>query len=68
MGPSLDTVVDQSRSVADAGFAGVWVGQRTGRDALTTLAVAGREVPGIELGVGVVRPIPGTRSPSPRRR
>ncbi|MGP3935560.1 hypothetical protein [Nonomuraea sp. KM88] len=39
MGPSLDTVIDQSQAAAKAGFAGVWLGQRTGRDALTTLAV-----------------------------
>jgi hypothetical protein len=32
-GPSLDTVVDQVRAAAAAGFAGVWSGQRTGRDA-----------------------------------
>jgi F420-dependent oxidoreductase-like protein len=58
MGPSLDAVVDQARAAADAGFAGVWVGQRTGRDALTTLAVAGSQVPGVELGTGVVPTYP----------
>ncbi|WP_433445458.1 LLM class flavin-dependent oxidoreductase [Nonomuraea sp. CA-141351] len=41
-------------SAAKAGFAGVWLGQRTGRDAPTTLAVAGRQTLGIELGTAVV--------------
>jgi alkanesulfonate monooxygenase SsuD/methylene tetrahydromethanopterin reductase-like flavin-dependent oxidoreductase (luciferase family) len=58
MGPSLDTVIDQARAAATAGFAGVWLGQRTGRDALTALAVAGRQVPGIELGTGPVPTYP----------
>lgn len=58
MGPSLEAVADQSQAAAKAGFAGVWVGQRTGRDALTTLAVAGCQTPGIELGTAVVPTYP----------
>lgn len=58
MGPSLETIIDQSRAAAVAGFAGAWLAQRTGRDALTALAVAGRQVPGIELGVAVVPTYP----------
>ncbi len=58
MGPSLETVIDQSQAAAEAGFAGVWLGQRTGRDALTTLALAGRQTPGIELGTAVVPTYP----------
>jgi F420-dependent oxidoreductase-like protein len=58
MGPSLETVIDQSQAAAKAGFAGVWLGQRTGRDALTTLALAGRQTPGIELGTAVVPTYP----------
>ncbi|NBE97094.1 TIGR03564 family F420-dependent LLM class oxidoreductase [Nonomuraea sp. KC401] len=58
MGPSLDTVIEQCRAAATAGFAGVWLGQRTGRDALTTLAVAGRQAPGIELGTTAVPTYP----------
>ncbi|GAA3115998.1 TIGR03564 family F420-dependent LLM class oxidoreductase [Nonomuraea salmonea] len=57
-GPSLDVIVDQSRAAATAGFAGVWLGQRDGRDALTTLAVAGRQVSGIEFGTAVVPSYP----------
>ncbi|MEV0223126.1 TIGR03564 family F420-dependent LLM class oxidoreductase [Streptomyces sp. NPDC050704] len=58
MGPSLDTVVDQARAAATAGFSGVWLGQRTGRDALTALAVTGRQAPGIELGTTAVPTYP----------
>ncbi|MFC0105899.1 TIGR03564 family F420-dependent LLM class oxidoreductase [Kibdelosporangium aridum] len=58
MGPSLETVVDRFRAAAATGLAGVWLAQRTGRDALTTLAVAGRQVPGIELGTAVVPTYP----------
>ncbi|GAA1682096.1 TIGR03564 family F420-dependent LLM class oxidoreductase [Nonomuraea maheshkhaliensis] len=58
MGPSLEAVADQVQGAAKAGFAGAWVGQRTGRDALTTLAVAGSRTPGIELGTAVVPTYP----------
>ncbi|MER7361314.1 TIGR03564 family F420-dependent LLM class oxidoreductase [Nonomuraea wenchangensis] len=58
MGPSLDAVIDQFQAAAKAGFAGVWLGQRTGRDALTTLAVAGRQTPGTQLGTAVVPTYP----------
>lgn len=57
-GPSLAGVLDQTRAAAEGGFAGVWLSQRTSRDALTTLAVAGREVPGIELGTAVIPTYP----------
>ncbi|WP_432838220.1 TIGR03564 family F420-dependent LLM class oxidoreductase [Dactylosporangium sp. CA-092794] len=58
MGPSLEAVVDQTRAAAAAGFGGVWLAQRTGRDALSALAVAGREVRGIELGTAVIPTYP----------
>ncbi|WP_433009211.1 TIGR03564 family F420-dependent LLM class oxidoreductase [Kribbella sp. CA-294648] len=50
---SLDGVVEQVREAAD-GFATAWISQALGVDALTALAVAGREVGGIELGTAVV--------------
>ncbi|WP_020390041.1 TIGR03564 family F420-dependent LLM class oxidoreductase [Kribbella catacumbae] len=50
---SLDDVVQQTREAAD-GFATAWISQALGSDALTALAVAGREVDGIELGTAVV--------------
>ena len=47
-------VVDQLRRLADAGFDHAFVTQIFGPDALTLLAAAGAEVPGIGLGTGVV--------------
>ena len=45
-------------AVADQGFAAYWLPQIFGVDALTALAVVGREVPGIELGTAVVPTYP----------
>lgn len=50
----IDDVVGQARSIADAGFSSAWITQVFGYDALTILALVGREVPGIELGTAVV--------------
>jgi F420-dependent oxidoreductase-like protein len=50
---SLDDVVQQVREAA-GGFATAWISQALGLDALTALAIAGREVPGIELGTAVI--------------
>ena len=47
-------VVDQLRRLADAGFDHAFATQIFGPDALTLLAAAGAEVPGIRLGTGVV--------------
>ncbi len=55
---ALDEFVSDVRSAADAGFASAWAPQIFGLDALTALAVAGREVPGIELGTAVVPTYP----------
>lgn len=54
----LDEFVSDVRAAADAGFASAWAPQIFGLDALTALAVAGREVPGIELGTAVVPTYP----------
>lgn len=54
----IDTIVDAARAAADDGFASFWIPQIFGMDALTALAVAGREVPGIELGTAVVPTYP----------
>ncbi|OUC99897.1 TIGR03564 family F420-dependent LLM class oxidoreductase [Streptosporangium minutum] len=43
---------------ADDGFSSVWMSNIFGLDALTALAVAGSQVPGIELGTGVVPTYP----------
>ncbi|MGW3361974.1 TIGR03564 family F420-dependent LLM class oxidoreductase [Streptosporangium canum] len=43
---------------ADDGFSSAWMSNIFGLDALTALAVAGSQVPGIELGTGVVPTYP----------
>lgn len=43
---------------ADDGFSSAWVSNIFGLDALTALAVIGSQVPGIELGTGVVPTYP----------
>ena len=54
----IDTIIDAARATAEDGFASFWLPQIFGMDALTALAVAGREVPGIELGTAVVPTYP----------
>jgi F420-dependent oxidoreductase-like protein len=60
---SVGEVVARVRLAADEGFGGFWLPQTASVDALTALAVAGREVGGIRLGTAVV-PIQG-RHPIP---
>ncbi len=60
---SVADAVDRIRVAAAEGFGMVWLPQTNGLDAFTVLAVAGREVPDIELGTAVV-PIQG-RHPIP---
>ncbi len=55
---ALDKLADQLRRAADDGFASVWMANIFGLDALTSLAVAGSRVPGIELGTAVVPTYP----------
>jgi 5,10-methylenetetrahydromethanopterin reductase len=57
----LDAVIAEVRRTAEYGLAGYWAAMLTGQDTLTALALAGREVSGLELGTAVV-PIP-LRSP-----
>jgi len=54
----LGALENQIRSAAEAGFASAWLANIFGLDALTALAVAGRDVPGIELGTTVVPTYP----------
>ena len=58
MSGTLDDIVAEARAAADDGFATYWVAQLFGQDALTVLAVVGREVPDIELGTAVVPTYP----------
>ena len=57
-GDSLGGLVEAVREAAEARIRRVWVPQLIGLDALTAIAVAGREVPGIELGTAVVPTYP----------
>ena len=54
----LGEMATRFRAVADRGFASVWLPQSAGFDALTVLAVAGAQVPGIELGTSVIPTYP----------
>jgi 5,10-methylenetetrahydromethanopterin reductase len=55
---NVETVTAAARAARDDGFAHLWIPQIFGIDALTALAVAGREVPDIELGTAVVPTFP----------
>lgn len=56
--PSVAAAVAAAKQVESEGFDGFFIPQIFGLDALTTLAVVGREVPRIELGTGVVPTYP----------
>lgn len=55
---TIDEGVAEVRSVAESGLASVWVPQIFSFDALTLLAIVGREVDGIDLGTSVVPTYP----------
>ena len=56
--PTIDKAVADAKQVEAEGFDGYFIPQIFGLDALTTLAIVGREVPRIELGTGVVPTYP----------
>ena len=55
---SIDSFISSAREAASAGFATIWTPQIFGLDALTCIALAGREVPGIEFGTAVIPTYP----------
>ncbi|MGD9703285.1 MAG: LLM class F420-dependent oxidoreductase [Acidimicrobiia bacterium] len=55
---TIDQVVAEALKAEADGFASFWVPQIFGHDALTVLAIVGREVPRIELGTSVVPTFP----------
>jgi F420-dependent oxidoreductase-like protein len=55
---TLDAYLAEVRAAAAAGIKEFWLGDRLAWDPLTLLTIAGREVPGIGLGAGVVRTYP----------
>src|SRR5882757_7516209 len=56
--PPLAQVRDALQRAADQGFASAWMSNIFGVDALTALAVAGSQVPRIEVGTAVVPTYP----------
>jgi F420-dependent oxidoreductase-like protein len=55
----VDELIGQTRQAADAGLKSVWFSQLPlSQDAVTVAALAGREVPGIEVGTSVVPTYP----------
>jgi F420-dependent oxidoreductase-like protein len=55
---ALGNLTDQLRRAADDGLASLWMTNIFGLEALTALAVAGSQVPGIELGTAVIPSYP----------
>ncbi|MBB5918622.1 F420-dependent oxidoreductase-like protein [Nocardia transvalensis] len=55
---ALRRITDDLAQAADEGFDSAWLSHIFGIDALTALAVAGSQVPGIELGTAVVPTYP----------
>ncbi|MFC4083223.1 TIGR03564 family F420-dependent LLM class oxidoreductase [Amycolatopsis samaneae] len=51
---TIDELVALTRDAADAGLSSAWFAQLFGHDAIAAAAIAGREVPGIEVGTSVV--------------
>jgi F420-dependent oxidoreductase-like protein len=61
-GADLDAIVAQAVELESAGFASLWSANIFGLDAITTMAIIGRETERIELGTAVVPSYP--RHPS----
>lgn len=57
-GRTVEEHVAGARQAADRRLSSVWASQIFGIDALTSLAVVAHEVPGIELGTGVIPTYP----------
>ncbi|MFT6391910.1 MAG: F420-dependent oxidoreductase-like protein [Ilumatobacter sp.] len=55
---TVDDVVAEARQIEADGFASYWAPNIFGHDALTALAIVGREVPRIEIGTSVVPTYP----------
>jgi F420-dependent oxidoreductase-like protein len=55
---AVDDTVARMVEVAQLGFSSVWLPQSSGFDALTVLALVGRETHGVELGTSVVPTYP----------
>ncbi len=65
---ALDRLCADVQLAADDGFPSAWLNNIFGLDALTALAVAGRQVPGIELATAVMPTYPRHPVAWPSRR
>jgi F420-dependent oxidoreductase-like protein len=50
---AIDDLISRFRDIAATGVASLWLGQLFDLDAITAIAVVGREVPDVELGTAV---------------
>jgi 5,10-methylenetetrahydromethanopterin reductase len=57
-GDSLDQLIENAKMLESRGFASLWLANIFGLDAITTLALIGRETERIELGTAVVPSYP----------
>src|SRR3954471_20868071 len=57
-GRTIDEIVEQAKRVAEAGFTSAWTANIFGLDAITALAIVGREVPGLHVGTAVMPTYP----------
>jgi F420-dependent oxidoreductase-like protein len=57
-GADLDTLLDKVRAARQTGFDSVFFSQLTSWDSISVAALAGRQVPGIEVGTAVVQTYP----------
>jgi len=57
-GGTIDDIVNEARVAKEWGLHTFWSSQIFGHDALTALAIVGRDVPGIELGTAVIPTYP----------
>jgi len=55
---TIDDVIASARKAEAAGFASFWLPQIFGMDAISVLAIVGREVPRLDLGTAVVPTYP----------
>jgi len=51
---TVQQVVDRAKRIASTGVVSLWSSQIFGHDALTVLAIVGREVPDVEVGTAVI--------------
>lgn len=51
---TIEDIVERARSLREAGITALWASQILGPDTLTTLAIVARDLPGLDVGTGVI--------------